>query len=197
MSSTNTVRLKKTMAIIGLIWFSYVIFHLLSLLTFYSGEAAFNALYAAFEASALYHILVLALIASLAFHAYVAITRQLANNKSKGVGYHKSYPGEIPRSVAWTGAAILLSFIVFHFVQMKTLDEANLYQQLVSILANPLMLVIYALGTFALCAHLHHGLTSVLQTLGVSPKLYNSWAIAIVAILFIGFISIPVSVYVK
>ena len=197
MSSINTIRLKKTMAVIGLVWFAYVIFHMFSLLSFHVGEGEFNSFYASLEDSALYHLMVLVLIGSLAFHAYVAISRQLANNKSKGTGYHKSYPGEIPRSVAWSGAAILLSFIVFHFVQMKTLDEANLYQQLLLVLSSPLMLLIYALGTFALCAHLHHGLTSVLQTLGVSPKTYNVWAIAIVAILFVGFISIPVSVYVK
>ena len=197
MSSINTIRLKKTMAAIGLVWFAYVIFHMFSLLSFHVGEGEFNSFYASLEDSALYHLMVLVLIGSLAFHAYVAISRQLANNKSKGTGYHKSYPGEIPRSVAWSGAAILLSFIVFHFVQMKTLDEANLYQQLLLVLSSPLMLLIYALGTFALCAHLHHGLTSVLQTLGVSPKTYNVWAIAIVAILFVGFISIPVSVYVK
>ncbi len=197
MSSINTIRLKKTMAVIGLVWFAYVIFHMFSLLSFHVDEGEFNSFYASLEDSALYHLMVLVLIGSLAFHVYVAISRQLANNKSKGTGYHKSYPGEIPRSVAWSGAAILLSFIVFHFVQMKTLDEANLYQQLLLALSSPLMLLIYALGTFALCAHLHHGLTSVLQTLGVSPKTYNVWAIAIVAILFVGFISIPVSVYVK
>ena len=197
MSSINTIRLKKTMAVIGLVWFAYVIFHMFSLLSFHVGEGEFNSFYASLKDSALYHLMVLVLIGSLAFHVYVAISRQLANNKSKGTGYHKSYPGEIPRSVAWSGAAILLSFIVFHFVQMKTLDEADLYQQLLLVLSSPLMLLIYALGTFALCAHLHHGLTSVLQTLGVSPKTYNVWAIAIVAILFVGFISIPVSVYVK
>ena len=54
------------------------------------------------------------LIFTLAFHVFVAVTRQLSNNVSSGNQYHKAYPKAVPRIVAWSGASIILIFIVIH-----------------------------------------------------------------------------------
>ena len=89
---------------------------------------------------------------------------------------------------------MLLTFIVFHFVQVKGLADENLHQQLTELLAQPIMFIIYALGVIALSAHLHHALTNVLQTLGISCKTYNALAVLIALTLLVGFLSIPVSV---
>ncbi|HIF36102.1 MAG TPA: hypothetical protein EYQ71_05650, partial [Candidatus Thioglobus sp.] len=94
MNSTKnrTVRLKKMMAIAGLFWFLYLIFHLFSVLTFHSGEAAFSSFYVWLNSSLLYPILLALLALTIVFHVVIAITRQLSNNESFGEGYKKPYP---------------------------------------------------------------------------------------------------------
>ena len=162
MNSTKnrTVRLKKMMAIAGLFWFLYLIFHLFSVLTFHSGEAAFSSFYVWLNSSLLYPILL-------------------------------AYPKAIPRVVAWSGASIILIFIVIHSVQMLTIDPVDLYSELQSIFQNPLMWAVYGLGMVAISTHLHHGLTNVLQTLGITSKQCKGLALIIVLVIMVGFVSIP------
>ena len=94
MNSTNnrTILHKKMMAIAGLIWFFYIVFHLFSVLTFHSGEASFNDFFMWLNGSALYPVLLVLLGLTILFHIYVAITRQLNNNSSVGERYKKPYP---------------------------------------------------------------------------------------------------------
>mgnify|MGYP000560129260 FL=1 len=199
MSSTNnrTILLKKMMAVAGLIWFVYLIFHLFSVLTFHAGEAAFNAFYIWFNSSWIYPVLLALLGSTIVFHIYIAVTRQLANNKSAGdIRYKKSYPKAVPRIVAWSGAALVFAFIVIHSVQMLTIDidTTNLYQQMQEIFSDPLMWVIYGLGMLAISAHLQHGLSNVLQTLGICSCQFHKVAWLIVIIIMVGFASIPLSI---
>ena len=199
MSSTNnrTILLKKMMAVAGLIWFVYLIFHLFSVLTFHAGEAAFNAFYIWFNSSWIYPVLLALLGSTIVFHIYIAVTRQLANNKSAGdIRYKKSYPKAVPRIVAWSGAVLVFAFIVIHSVQMLTidLDTINLYQQMEEIFSDPLMWVIYGLGMLAISSHLQHGLSNVLQTLGICSCQFHKVAWLIVVIIMVGFASIPLSI---
>lgn len=199
MSSTNnrTILLKKMMAVAGLIWFTYLIYHLFSVLTFHAGEAVFNAFYAWFNSSWVYPVLLALLGLTIVFHIYVAVTRQLSNNKSAGdTRYKQSYPKATPRVVAWSGAALVFAFIVIHSVQMLTIDidTTNLYQQMEKIFSEPLMWAIYGLGMLAISAHLQHGLSNVLQTLGICSCQFHKVAWLIVIIIMVGFASIPLSI---
>ena len=56
------------------------------------------------------------------------------------------------------------------------------------------MLVIYGLGMVAISTHLHHGLTNVLQTLGISSKQHKGIALIIVLLILVGYASIPLGV---
>ena len=197
MRSTNnrTILLKKMMAVAGLIWFTYLIYHLLSVLTFHAGEAVFNAFYTWFNSSWIYPVLLAVLGSTIVFHIYVAVTRQLVNNKSVGTTpYKKSYPKAIPRVIAWSGAALVFLFIVIHSVQMLSIEATNLYQQMQEIFANPLMWVVYGLGMLAISAHLKHSLSNVLQTLGICSCQFHKVAWLIVIIIMVGFASIPLSI---
>ena len=197
MRSTNnrTILLKKMMAVAGLIWFTYLIYHLLSVLTFHAGEAVFNAFYTWFNSSWIYPVLLAVLGSTIVFHIYVAVTRQLVNNKSVGTTpYKKSYPKAIPRVIAWSGATLVFLFIVIHSVQMLSIDATNLYQQMQEIFANPLMWVVYGLGMLAISAHLKHSLSNVLQTLGICSCQFHKVAWLIVIIIMVGFASIPLSI---
>ncbi len=180
------------MALAGLIWFAYVIFHMLSLLVFHQGAESFNDFYQQLNQLSLYYLLLVVLIALLAFHVYTAIVRQLANRKSKGAGYKKPYPHEISRVVAWIGASTLFAFIVIHFVQMKVLIDKQWYEAIIAASSAPFMLAFYVVGLLTLSVHLHHGLSNVLQTLGVTHKPYHYLVIIIVLMIFVGFLSVLV-----
>ena len=193
-TNNRTVSLKKMMAIAGLFWFFFLIFYLLGALTFHSGEQAFTAFYVWFNGSIFYPILIALLILTLTFHVFIAITRQLSNNVSSGDRYKKSYPKAVPRIVAWSGASIILAFIVTHSVQMLSTETIDLYSEIQSIFQRPLMWVIYGLGMVAISTHLYHGLTNVLQTLGISSKQHKGLALIIVLIIMAGYASIPLGV---
>lgn len=193
-TNNRTVSLKKMMAMAGLFWFFFLIFYLLGALTFHSGEEAFTAFYVWFNGSIFYPVLATLLIATLAFHVVVAVTRQLSNNISSGDRYKKPYPKAVPRIVAWSGASIILIFIITHTVQMLSINTVDLYSEITNIFQRPVMWAIYGLGMIAISTHLHHGLSNVLQTLGVSSKQHKGIALLIVLLIMVGYVSIPLGI---
>tara|TARA_B110000116_G_scaffold25171_1_gene19310 strand:- start:1098 stop:1703 length:606 start_codon:yes stop_codon:yes gene_type:complete len=193
-TNNRTVSLKKMMAMAGLFWFFFLIFYLLGALTFHSGEEAFTAFYVWFNGSIFYPVLAVLLIATLAFHVVVAVTRQLSNNISSGDRYKKPYPKAVPRIVAWSGASIILIFIITHTVQMLSINTVDLYSEITNIFQRPVMWAIYGLGMIAISTHLHHGLSNVLQTLGVSSKQHKGIALLIVLLIMAGYASIPLGI---
>ena len=193
-TNNRTVSLKKMMAMAGLFWFFFLIFYLLGALTFHSGEEAFTAFYVWFNGSIFFPVLATLLIATLAFHVVVAVTRQLSNNISSGDRYKKSYPKAVPRIVAWSGASIILIFIITHTVQMLSINTVDLYSEITNIFQRPVMWAIYGLGMIAISTHLHHGLSNVLQTLGVSSKQHKGIALLIVLLIMAGYASIPLGI---
>ena len=193
-TNNRTVSLKKMMAMAGLFWFFFLIFYLLGALTFHSGEEAFTAFYVWFNGSIFYPVLATLLIATLAFHVVVAVTRQLSNNISSGDRYKKPYPNAVPRIVAWSGASIILIFIITHTVQMLSINTVDLYSEITNIFQRPIMWAIYGLGMIAISTHLHHGLSNVLQTLGVSSKQHKGIALLIVLLIMAGYASIPLGI---
>jgi len=193
-TNNRTVSLKKMMAMAGLFWFFFLIFYLLGALTFHSGEEAFTAFYVWFNGSIFYPVLATLLIATLTFHVVVAVTRQLSNNISSGDRYKKPYPNAVPRIVAWSGASIILIFIITHSIQMLSINIVDLYSEIINIFQRPIMWVIYGLGMIAISTHLHHGLSNVLQTLGVSSKQHKGIALLIVLLIMAGYASIPLGI---
>lgn len=193
-TNNRTVSLKKMMAMAGLFWFFFLIFYLLGALTFHSGEEAFTAFYVWFNGSIFYPVLATLLIATIAFHVVVAVTRQLSNNISSGDRYKKPYPKAVPRIVAWSGASIILIFIITHTVQMLSINTVDLYSEITNIFQRPVMWAIYGLGMIAISTHLHHGLSNVLQTLGVSSKQHKGIALLIVLLIMAGYASIPLGI---
>ena len=182
------------MAMAGLFWFFFLIFYLLGALTFHSGEDVFTAFYVWFNGSIFYPVLATLLIATLAFNVVVAVTRQLSNNISSGDRYKKPYPKAVPRIVAWSGASIILIFIITHTVQMLSINTVDLYSEITNIFQRPVMWAIYGLGMIAISTHLHHGLSNVLQTLGFSSKQHKGIALLIVLLIMAGYASIPLGI---
>jgi succinate dehydrogenase / fumarate reductase cytochrome b subunit len=77
---------------------------------------------------------------------------------------------------------------------MLSINTVDLYSEIQNIFQRPIMWAIYGLGMIAISAHLHHGLSNVLQTLGISSKQYKSTAFIIVLLIMAGYASIPLGI---
>jgi succinate dehydrogenase / fumarate reductase cytochrome b subunit len=58
--------------------------------------------------------------------------------------------------------------------QFATGEELNLYQMMLDIFADPLIVAVYILGCISLAWHLLHGFWSAFQTLGLNHQRYNA-----------------------
>jgi succinate dehydrogenase / fumarate reductase cytochrome b subunit len=77
---------------------------------------------------------------------------------------------------------------------MYSINTIDLHSEIQNIFQRPIMWAIYGLGMIAISTHLHHGLTNVLQTLGISSKQHKGIALIIVLIIMAGYASIPLGV---
>ena len=107
------------------------------------------------------------------------------------------------RFMRW-GGVFILAFMVFHILHLTTgqlhpsFVEGAAYENTVIGLSNPRVAAFYMLALIAVCAHLYHGLWSMFQSLGAAHPKYHRFrrpfAIIMAAVIFIGFISVPVAV---
>lgn len=111
------------------------------------------------------------------------------------------------RWMIWSGLTILL-FVVFHILHFTVRVDSELaglarggnpYEMVVVGFQNLLVVAFYILAMTCLCAHLSHGVASIFQTLGLrtkkNAKLIDYSAKAYTAVIYFGFISIPLAVY--
>ncbi|KAA0449513.1 MAG: hypothetical protein FXV79_03885 [Candidatus Thioglobus sp.] len=192
----NAYQTKRLMAVAGLVFFAYLLLHMLANLNFLTGADNFNGFYRWFnEAVILRWSIITLLILSILLHTITAIARQFDVNSKRHIPYKKSYPKAIPRLIAWSGAGLLFAFITGHFVQMQLLETRDFYAEISTIFNNPIMLALYALGFASLSAHLHHALGNVGQTFGLSHKQHHGLVLLIIFILIGGFAAVPISIY--
>jgi len=199
---------KVVMAASGVVLFGYLVGHLLGNLQVYLGAEKMDG-YAAFLHSMpalLWGVRVL-LVVSVVAHIVSSIQLAQLKNTARPVSYVKkesiasSYES---RTMMWSGPIIAL-FIVFHILDLTTgaagasqFRELRAYENLVYSFRRIPVAAFYIVAMVLLCMHLHHGLWSMFQSMGISHPRYTPIirrAAAWVAILMaIGFISIPVSV---
>ena len=77
-------------------------------------------------------------------------------------------------------------------------DNADVFKMIVTGFKVPAVSVFYVVAVGLLCFHLSHGLSAMFQSLGVKNKNVAPWidrfAVGASALIFLGYISIPVSV---
>lgn len=122
---------------------------------------------------------------------------------SKSDGHSKWYS----RSMGLLGTLILIFLVIHtsHFWipnrsnQFATGEELPLYQMMLDVFKNPIVVVVYVLGCFSLFWHLLHGFKSAFQTLGLNNLKFNK-TIEVVGIAFsiivpFLFAMMPISIY--
>jgi succinate dehydrogenase / fumarate reductase cytochrome b subunit len=215
-ANRSTIFLKLLMATSGLVFVAFVLLHMYGNLKAFAGHDAFNE-YAEHlrtmgtpilpRSGALWIIRVV-LIASLLIHVYAAATLWRRARQARPVRYQvKKHTGAIfaSRLMRWGGVTILL-FVIWHLLNF-TVGKINVqggatndpYNLLVDTFDTWWLTVIYLVAMLALGAHLHHGVWSALQTLGLtctarSRVLAKRLAFVIALVVTVGFSIVPVFV---
>jgi len=204
------------MAISGLYFVFFVLFHMYGNLKILAGHEGFDH-YAEhlrtmfmpiLPYSGFLWIFRITLILALIAHVYSAITLWGRANGARSTRYAVKKSAAASISSKWMrwGSNALLLFIIFHLAQF-TLMWVNVggwrdlpSERVVLAFQNPLLLLIYVLAMLALAMHLHHGVWSASQTLGwtntaKSRATAKTAGLAIAAIVVIGFLIPPFAIF--
>lgn len=180
----SSIGLKLLMAVTGLIFVGYVAIHAYGNLMVLGGADKFNA-YAhhlrtfgepMLPYEGLLWVVRVVLLASLALHAYSALTLWSRANGARGSRYavKKNLAASLgSRTMRYGGIALLL-FVIFHLLHLTThtihpqgkVDTP--YENVVGSFEQWWLVLIYFVAVTALYFHLYHGIWSAAQTLGLT-----------------------------
>ncbi len=192
----STIGKKVVMAVSGLVMVGFVTIHMAGNLLVFAGQEHFNH-YAEFIQSGfgvepgllwLFRAFMLAMIGA---HIWAARALTLANRAARPVGYavaQRTRQTTYAARFMLLGGLVLLGFLFFHLAHLTvgawsndpllmntTFAKDNAYNNLVTGLSNPVVVAFYILANLALGAHLHHGISSGIQTLGLNTPTWNEW----------------------
>ncbi|MGH3362990.1 MAG: succinate dehydrogenase cytochrome b subunit [Nocardioides sp.] len=184
-AARSTIALKMLMAVSGVLFILFVLAHMYGNLKAFAGHDAFNE-YAhhlrelgepMLPHSGALWILRVGLIAALVVHVYSAVVLWRRAGRARTVKYAvKKHTGATfaSRMMRWGGVTILV-FLVWHLLNF-TIGKVNPqggatndpYLLLVDTFDLWWMTLIYLVAMAMLGAHLHHGIWSAAQTLGLT-----------------------------
>lgn len=205
---------KYLMALTGLALIGFVIAHLLGNLQVFLGPDALNSYAEALaNLGALLWVARLGLLFVFITHLGLAFRLTYENKKARDHGYQ--YPGTIKatltsRTMIISGL-LILGYVIYHLMhftfqtthpEFAGLVDAkgrhDVYQMVISGFSEPAIAFAYLFSMIMLAAHLHHGASSVFQSLGLNGGKYRcltKWfGPALAALVIIGYGSIPLAV---
>jgi succinate dehydrogenase / fumarate reductase cytochrome b subunit len=210
---SSSVGTKLVIGTTGLLLFAYLVLHLAGNLMVFAGQETFNHYAHFLESNPLILPAEIGLLLLFLIHIFKAVMMWTKNQAARPVPYEqKSWAGHTSRkslastTMIWTGLAMLV-FVIVHVAQIKygawyqigDPPVRDLYRTEVEVFTSPIWVGVYVVAMGLVGFHLRHGISSALQSLGVSHPVYTKWIVAIgmmVAILIGGgFALIPVWVY--
>jgi succinate dehydrogenase / fumarate reductase, cytochrome b subunit len=210
---TSSIGKKVIMSLTGLFLITFLIIHcaINAMIFFNDGGATFTHWGHFMGTNPIIRTLEIGLIIGFLLHIIDGFVLWAQNRKARPVKYSKvAHPHKskwYSRSMGLLGTLILIFLIIHtaHFWipnrtnQFVEGEELPLYQMMLEIFKNPIVVVVYVLGCFSLFWHLLHGFRSAFQTLGLNHMKYNG-AISFVGTAFaiivpIIFALMPISMY--
>jgi len=209
---------KYLMAVSGFVFTLFVLGHMLGNLQIFAGSPGPINRYSDFLHSLgeLLWLVRLFLIGCLVVHVWMAILLTRENRRARGPGYVKDVTVQASlasRTMIWSGG-VIFAFLIIHLADytlqtthpiFKSLEYVengrrlhDVYAMVLVGFSNPAFAAFYVFAVGLLCLHLSHGVSSMFQTLGVRNEKWRGWlnhaAIAYGLLIFLGFVSVPVSV---
>lgn len=205
----STIGKKAVMAVTGAMMFLFIIGHLLGNLLVFAGRSRINAYaqFLHFDATLLW-IVRSVLIIAVILHIIATVQLGVRNKRARPVAYSRreainsSYAS---RTMYWSGP-IVLAFIIFHLLQFTagyihpeaTFIADDVYHNLVTGFRVWWVSAWYIFAIILLGFHLHHGLWSMFQSVGLAHPLHTlllkKAALVIAILIVVGYISIPISI---
>ena len=184
-STRSTIALKMLMAVSGIIFILFVLLHMYGNLKAFAGHDAYNT-YAEhlrtigepmLPHAGLLWVIRVVLVVSLVVHVYAAVTLWRRAGSARTVKYQvkkNAASSFSSRFMRWGGLTLLV-FIVWHLLNF-TIGKVNVsggatndpYNLLVDSFDVWWLTLIYLVAMAALGLHLHHGVWSASQTLGLT-----------------------------
>lgn len=200
------------MAVTGLAMLAFTVVHMIGHLQMFGGAEMYNAY--AHMLQSLWEVkwpIRVGLVAVVVIHVATAVRLAASNRAARPVGYAVYRPvisSRAGRTMVLSGLLILL-FVIFHllhftlgqvqpeyFHRLDAKDRWDAYSMFVHGFQRPSIYVVYLVGIAMLSAHLGHGASSWLQSLGLRHPKYRTDGIGrlISAGLFVGFMVPPTAV---
>lgn len=201
---------KVVMAVTGAIMFLFVVGHMLGNLQIFEGPARINA-YGHFlhNLGELLWIFRGTMLLAILLHIVATIQLALRSNAARPVGYSRKQAinsSYASRTMYWSGP-IVLAFIIFHLLQFTAgyihpqsqFIEGDVYHNVVAGFQVWWVSAWYIIAMGLLSLHLSHGIWSMFQSVGLAHKRHSvvlrNAARAIALLIFMGYVSIPISVF--
>lgn len=187
-------RQKRLLTLAGTAMLGYLVFHMLSNLTFFS-ETGFEDFYAWYNTGLVRWSLLALFGIAVLIHAVIAVRIRRVNAKARRVGYQKHDKLHIPAWMVTLSIIFLLGFIVIHIVQTVMFDTSDVTSELINLFSSVWMLLFYLAGLFVLTMHLAHSAGNILQTLGITSVTCHATVIVSTLLLTGGFAAVPLYIY--
>lgn len=206
----STVGRKIVMAVTGMILVGFVTAHMTGNLLMFKGPAAING-YSRFLHSAgeLLWSVRLVLLTAVIFHVHSAwsLTRDARAARPDAYALQRRRAATwSARTMRW-GGVLLLAFVIVHLLHFTTgtlhpdFNPHDVYSNVVIGFSVPAVVIFYVVAMIALGLHLHHGVWSLFQTLGLNHPHLNParrrLATFLAVLVPVGFASIPVAVMLR
>jgi succinate dehydrogenase / fumarate reductase cytochrome b subunit len=211
----SSIGKKLVVAVTGLAMVLFLAGHLTGNLLIYAGKEAFDE-YAKFlhEAGhgALIWVARIGLIVVLVLHVWATILLTRENKAARKEEYACKATIQASKSsriMIWSGLTVL-AFIVFHILHFTVRTNSHLaeiakqspYEMVIAGFSGGflqvLVVLFYVIAMTLLCSHISHGVASMFQTLGwrskKSASLIQRISLGYAAVIWIGFVSIPVAI---
>jgi succinate dehydrogenase / fumarate reductase cytochrome b subunit len=179
---SSSVATKILIGITGFALFFYLLIHIAGNLLVFFGPEVFNRYAFVMEhGNPLVPVIEIGLLLIFLLHVYKTVTMFLANQRARPIRYKKKrYAGSPSRKSLASSTMIvtglwLLLFVVIHVKTFRYSPEypwpaggRDLYRQELEAFANPLTALFYILSMVVVGSHLWHGISSSLQSLGLT-----------------------------
>lgn len=202
------------MASSGVALILFLIAHLLGNLEVFAGQEALNA-YGAFLRTIpkILWAARIGLLVMFVVHIYTSIQLSLENRAARPVKYadKKSVAATFASRTMLTGGLVVAAFLVYHLAHFTwgitnpdfyhltdPKGRHDVYTMMILGFSNVYVSAFYILAQLCLAFHLSHGIGSVAQTFGLTAtkwgRGFRTGGLIFAIILFLGYVSIPVSV---